>query len=57
VPVEKRRKLEPSREKGIFFGCNEPSKDYMIFISTQRKKIVRRNAKFEDKLTSIKSHE
>ena len=34
VPVEKRTKLEPSGEKGIFVGCSETSKAYRIFIST-----------------------
>jgi hypothetical protein len=32
VPVEKRMKLEPSGQKGIFVGYNETSKDYRIFI-------------------------
>jgi transposase InsO family protein len=32
VPVEKRTKLEPSGQKGIFVGYNETSKAYMIFI-------------------------
>jgi hypothetical protein len=31
VPVEKRTKLKPSRED-IFFGYNETSKAYKIFI-------------------------
>jgi hypothetical protein len=34
VPVEKRTKLEPSREKGIFVGYNKTSKAYKIFIPT-----------------------
>jgi transposase InsO family protein len=32
VPMEKRTKLEASRQKGIFFGYNKTSKAYMIFI-------------------------
>jgi hypothetical protein len=38
-------------------GYNEASKSYMIFISTQRKTVVRRNVKFEENLASRKSHE
>jgi hypothetical protein len=34
VPVEKRTKLEPLGEKGIFVGYSETSKDYRIFIPT-----------------------
>jgi hypothetical protein len=34
VPVEKRKKLEPLGEKGIFVGYSESSKDYRIFIPT-----------------------
>jgi transposase InsO family protein len=37
VPVEKRTKLEPSGEKGIFVGYNETSKAYRIFIPAQRR--------------------
>lgn len=57
VHVEKRMKLEPSREKGVFNGYNESSKDYNIFILVQRKKILNRYVNFKDKLTSRKSHE
>jgi hypothetical protein len=32
VPIEKRTKLDPSGLKGIFFGYNEISKAYKIFI-------------------------
>jgi hypothetical protein len=41
VPVEKRMKLEPSGQKGIFVGYNETSKAYMIFIPVQWKTVVR----------------
>jgi hypothetical protein len=57
VPVEKRTKLEPSREKGIFLGYIETSKAYRIFIPAQRKIVVRRDVKFEENLASRKSHE
>jgi hypothetical protein len=34
VPMEKRKKLEPSGQKGIFVGYKETSKAYRIFIPT-----------------------
>jgi hypothetical protein len=40
VPMEKRIKLEPSGQKGIFWGYNGTSKDYKIFIPAQRKTFV-----------------
>jgi hypothetical protein len=49
--------VEAFREKGIFFGYNETSKAYKIFIPTQRKTIVSRDVKFEENLASRKSHE
>jgi hypothetical protein len=35
MPKEKKMKLEPSRKKGMFFGYNETSKDYRIYILGQ----------------------
>ena len=32
VPKEKRTKLDPTAEKGIFVGYSETSKDYWIYI-------------------------
>jgi hypothetical protein len=57
VPVEKRTKLEPSVQKGIFVGYNETSKAYKIFIATQRKTIVSRDVKFEENLAFRRSQE
>jgi hypothetical protein len=57
VPVEKRMKLEPSGQKGIFVGYNETSKAYKIFIPVQRKTIVRRDVKFKENLASRRSQE
>jgi len=57
VLVEKRMKLEPSRNKGIFVGYNETSKANMIFIRAQRKKVVSRDVKFEEKLASKSTQE
>jgi len=48
VPSEKRIKLEPMAEKGIFVGYNETSKAYRIYIPSLRKIVVRRDVKFEE---------
>jgi hypothetical protein len=56
VPMEKRTKLEPSGEKGIFVGYNEISKAYRIFIPVQQKTMMSRDVKFEENLASRKSH-
>jgi hypothetical protein len=36
VPKEKRTKLDPSGRKGTFMGHSESSKEYRIFIPSQR---------------------
>jgi len=41
VPNENRTKLEPTADKGIFVGYSETSKSYRIYMSTQRKVVVR----------------
>jgi hypothetical protein len=57
VHVEKRTKLEPSGQKGIFVGYSETSKAYKIFIPVQRKIVVRRDVKFEENLASRSTQE
>jgi len=57
VYVDKRTKLEPSREKGILVGYNETSKTYRISISVQRNIVVRIYVKFKENLESKKSHD
>jgi hypothetical protein len=47
VPSEKRTKLEPTIEKGIFVGYSKTSKDFRIYIPSLRKTIVRRDVRFE----------
>ena len=42
VPSEKRTKLEPTAEKGIFVGYNETSKAYRIFIPSKLRVVIRR---------------
>ena len=48
VPSEKRTKLEPIAEKGIFVVYNETSKAFWIYLPSQRKVVVRRDVKFEE---------
>ena len=48
VPSEKRTKLEPTAEKGIFVVYDETSKAFCIYLSSQRKVVVRRDVKFEE---------
>ena len=48
VPSEKRTKLEPTVEKGIFVGYDETSKAFRIYLPSLRKVVVRRDVKFEE---------
>ena len=48
VPKEKRTKLEPIAEKGIFVGYSETSKAFRIYIPAQRRVVVRGDVKFEE---------
>ena len=48
VLSEKRTKLEPTAEKGIFVGYDETSKAFRIYLPSQRKVVVRRDVKFEE---------
>jgi hypothetical protein len=55
-PSEKRTKLEPTAEKGIFVGYSETSKAYRIYIPSLKKTMVRRDVKFEEDKAFRKSH-
>ena len=57
VPSEKRTKLEPTAEKGIFVGYDETSKAFRIYLPSQRKVVVRRDVKFEEEQAFRKSRE
>jgi hypothetical protein len=57
VPIEKRIKLEPSNEKGLFVGYSETSKAYKVSIPKQGKTTMSRDVKFEEDFASRKSHE
>ena len=48
IPKEKRTKLEPTTEKGIFVGYRETSKAFRIYIPARRKVVVRRDMKFDE---------
>jgi hypothetical protein len=50
VPKEKRTNMEPSGKKGVFVGYNENSKAYIIYVPSQRKIEVRRDATFHDEV-------
>ena len=55
VPSEKRTKLEPTAEKGIFVGYDETLKAFRIYLPSQRKVVVRRDVKFEEEKAFRKS--
>ena len=57
VPKEKRTKLEPTVDKGIFLGYSETSKAYLIYIPTKRKVVVRRDVKFKEERAFRRSRE
>jgi hypothetical protein len=48
VPSEKRTKLEPTTERGIFVGYSETSKDFCIYLPSLRKTVLRRDVRFEE---------
>ena len=52
VPSEKRTKLEPTAEKGIFVGYDETSKAFHIYLPSQRREV-----KFEEERAFKKSRE
>ena len=49
VRSEKRTKLEPTAEMGIFVGYNETSKAYRIYILSQRKIAVMKDVRLEER--------
>jgi hypothetical protein len=48
VPSEKRSKMEPMVERGIFVGYSETSKDFRIYLTSLRKTVLRRDVRFEE---------
>ena len=57
IAKEKRTKLEPTAEKGIFVGYSETSKAFRIYIPAQRRVVVRRDVKFEEDRAFRRSRE
>ena len=55
-PKEKRMKLEPVVEKGIFVGYSVVSKAYQIYIPLLRKVVARQDVKFEEDRAFRRSH-
>jgi hypothetical protein len=55
VPKEKRSKLEPSGWKGTYFGYNESSKAYHIYILGQRHIEVSQDVSFEEEFSFKRS--
>ena len=49
--------MEATREKGIFVGYDETSKDFRIYLPTQRKVVVRREVIFEEERALKNSQE
>ena len=43
-----RKKLDPSREKGLLVGCNEISKAYRVYIPALKRITVSRDVKFDE---------
>jgi hypothetical protein len=57
VPKENRTKMEPSGKKGVFWGYNENSKAYRIYVPGQRQIEVSRDVTFHEEATFKKSRE
>jgi hypothetical protein len=57
IPKDKRKKLDPSRKKGIFVGYSESSKTYRIYIPEQHKTEVKIYVTFNEKMNFKKSIE
>ena len=57
IPKDKRNKLEPSGNKGIFVGYSDSSKAYRIYIPEQQKIEVSRDVTFNEKMDFKKSIE
>jgi hypothetical protein len=48
VPSEKRKKMEPMAERGIFVGYSETSKAFCVYLPSLRKTVLRRDVRFEE---------
>jgi hypothetical protein len=57
IPKDKKNKLEPSGNKGIFVGFNDSSKAYRIYIPEQHNIEVSRDVTFNENMAFKKSIE
>ena len=57
VPKEKRTKLDPTTEKGIFVGYSKTSKAYRIYIPALRSVVVRQDVRFKEDRAFMRSPE
>jgi hypothetical protein len=48
VPSEKRTKMDPMAERGIFVGYSETSKAFCIYIPSLRNTVLRRDVRSEE---------
>jgi len=48
VPSEKRKRLHPTKQKGILVGYSEVSKAYWIYIPSQQKVVESRGVRFQE---------
>ena len=48
VHANNRKKLDPSREKGLLVGYNKISKAYRVYIPSRRRIIVSRDVQFDE---------
>jgi hypothetical protein len=48
VPSEKRTKMDPMAERGIFVGYSETSKAFRIYIPSLRNTVLRRDVRSEE---------
>jgi hypothetical protein len=57
VPKDKRSKLDPSGEKGIFIGYSETSKAYKVYIPGHRQIQTNRDVTFDEDTTEVHDEE
>ena len=57
IPKEKRTKMEPSGNKGIFFGYSETSKAFKIYVPSERHVEVSRDVTFHEEAAFKRSKE
>jgi hypothetical protein len=55
TPKEKRTKLDPPEQKGIFVGYSDTSKAYRIYIPSHRKVEISRDVTFDKNAAFSKS--